>query len=61
MNKNSSPPLQFTELTTEDMILHEDICIQLLLKDKSLPMGKRGNALYEMICLFQKEFGVTNK
>ena len=67
MNKNSPfspssggsrPPLQFTELTTEDMMLHEDLCIQLLLKDENIPMGDKGNALYEMKCLFQKEFGI---
>ena len=58
MNKNNLPPLQFTELTTEDMMLHEEISIQLLLQDQSLPMGKKGNALYEMRCLFQKTFGI---
>ena len=56
--RNDKPPLQFTELTTEDVMLQEDLCIQLLLQDKGIPMGNKGNALYEMKCLFQKEFGI---
>ncbi len=56
MNKNSMPPIQFTELTSDDIAAHKDCYTCLLLEDTKRPLGERGKELHKAMQLFYEEF-----
>lgn len=57
MNKNNNkPPIQFTELTLDDVMIHEDIYIALLLSNKSTSVGEKGTELMKAKRMFYEAF-----
>jgi len=55
-NKNKKSDLQFTKLTPSDVTIHEDLCIELLMGDKSLTLDEKGGELAEAKRIFCKTF-----
>ncbi len=61
MDKSNKPPIQFTELTSSDIITHKKCYSYLLLEDTQHTLGEKdkelqGKELHEAMQLFYEAF-----
>lgn len=56
MDKSSKPPIQFTELTPNDIAIHKDCYVSLLLEDTKYLLGEKGKELHKAMQLFYEAF-----
>jgi len=54
-NNKNNLPIQFTELTPDDVTKHHKFYYLLLIND-NIPVSEKGKELHEAMQLFYKEF-----
>ena len=54
--KNDKLPIQFTELSPNDISIHKEYYIYLLLRDMKHTLGEKGKELHKAMQLFYKTF-----